>query len=389
MKRPLAWWLFWLSLGVIVYTYIGFPLLVIVRGVLRPRPIRRSDDFAPTVSIIIPAYNEAAVIARKLDNILALDYPYDRLEVIVASDGSDDGTVERVRPYVPKGVRLLDLPRQGKNRALNAAVPEATGDILVFTDADTRLEPDGLRRLVAPFNDPEVGGVGGDFRYATDATYRGFWAADRLMNFFLSRAGSITAVPGQLYAIRRRLFKPVPDYVSDDPFIAKQVPAAHLRLVYAPDAAVYPLADYSAGSWFRRETRVASRVLQTILAHRRLLNPLEYGFYAIQLLSHKVLRRLIGLPLVIALTTALALWQQGTIYRLAAFSQLVGHAMGMVGFLFQDRWLAQQRPFSTLGHFEMMTTAGLIGLANVLRGHKCGVWTPQREGDPTGTNTHG
>jgi cellulose synthase/poly-beta-1,6-N-acetylglucosamine synthase-like glycosyltransferase len=152
--------LFWSSVGIIVYTYFVFPLLTVLRGKLRPQPYR-SADITPPVSMIIAAYNEAESIGPKLDNILSLDYPKECLEVIIASDGSADGTDEIVRGYGEQGVMLLSLPRQGKAPALNTAVAASTGEILVFSDANSMYAPDAIRALVRPFADPEVGGVAG------------------------------------------------------------------------------------------------------------------------------------------------------------------------------------------------------------------------------------
>src|SRR5207249_1606345 len=148
------------------YTYILFPAVVFLRGRLLRRPYKTAE-ITPPVSMIIAAYNEAGSIATKLDNILSLDYPRDRLELVIASDGSSDGTDAIVRRYAGQGVRLLSLPRQGKIPALNTAVAAATGEILVFSDANSMYPPDALRALVRPFADPEVGGVAGDQRYLT------------------------------------------------------------------------------------------------------------------------------------------------------------------------------------------------------------------------------
>jgi cellulose synthase/poly-beta-1,6-N-acetylglucosamine synthase-like glycosyltransferase len=162
--KLLLLWLFWTSAAVVVYTYIIFPVLVFLRGLLSHRPYK-SAEITPAVSLIIAAYNEAGSIGAKLDNVLALDYPSDRLQVLVASDGSDDGTDAIVGRYTNQGINLLSLPRQGKAPALNAAAAAATGEILVFSDANSIYAPDAIRSLVRPFADPAVGGVAGNQRY--------------------------------------------------------------------------------------------------------------------------------------------------------------------------------------------------------------------------------
>jgi cellulose synthase/poly-beta-1,6-N-acetylglucosamine synthase-like glycosyltransferase len=156
--------LFWGAAALIVYTYVLFPALVFLRGLLFRRPYKTAE-ITPYVSMIIAAHNEAASIGAKLDNILSLDYPHDRLEVVVASDGSNDGTDTIVRGYAARGVKLLSLPRQGKAPALNAAVAASAGEILVFSDANSMYAPSAIRALVQPFADPEVGGVAGNQCY--------------------------------------------------------------------------------------------------------------------------------------------------------------------------------------------------------------------------------
>src|SRR5688500_17660944 len=155
---------FWSSVALIVYTYAVFPILVYLRGWLFRRPYKAAD-ISPSVSMIIAAHNEVRSIGAKIDNILSLDYPRSSLEVVVASDGSNDGTDTIVRGYADQAVKVLSLPRQGKAPALNAAVAASTGDILVFSDANSMYAPDAIRALVRPFADAEVGGVAGNQCY--------------------------------------------------------------------------------------------------------------------------------------------------------------------------------------------------------------------------------
>src|SRR6185295_3920031 len=227
----------------------------------RPRPIvAAAQGFAPSVSLIVAAHDEAGVIERKLDNALALDYPRSRLEVIVASDGSTDATNALVRRHAAPEVRLLALPRGGKNATLNSAVRAARGEILVFTDADAMLGADALRQLVAPFADPAVGAVAGERRQAghdDSARKRALWTAKRGLREALSRGGSATAAEGQLHAIRRELFRELPRDVNDDFFISAQAVLAGLRLVYAPGAVSEPFAASTALSApFGRKVRL-------------------------------------------------------------------------------------------------------------------------------------
>ncbi|MDZ7343452.1 MAG: glycosyltransferase, partial [candidate division KSB1 bacterium] len=160
----MSYWIFWLSLATLIYVYAGFFLLVVIVGWIRRRRVRQRP-ITPKISLIIAAYNEEKGIAERLENALALDYPREALEIIVASDGSDDATETIVARYADRGVRLLSLPRQGKIRALNEAVAQATGEILVFSDANSMYDPQALRHLARNFADPEVGGVAGNTVY--------------------------------------------------------------------------------------------------------------------------------------------------------------------------------------------------------------------------------
>jgi hypothetical protein len=373
--------IFWGSLGALAYTYAGFPLLTALRARLAPRPVTCDEAYRPSVSLIVAAHNEADVIVEKLANAAGLDYPAHLLEVVVASDGSDDGTAELAAAHGGPGVRVLALPRGGKNRTLNAAVAASTGAVLVFSDADSVLEPAALRRLVAPFADPEVGGVAGDYRYRRGGRLggeRAYWSFDRLMKGWQSAAGSITSATGQLYAIRRELFQPAPDGVTDDFFISVQVPLAGRRLVFEPGAVATGPQAPSARAEFRRKVRVATAGLRGVGAVRAGLDPRAHGLFAVQLASHKLLRRLAALPLLALSVCAPLLWGRGAAYRLAAAGLWALHALGLLGFLLR-RSPAGRLPLLSLPfYFELVNAAVLAALAGLARGDRHDTWTPER-----------
>ncbi len=366
----------------VAYTYLGFPLLTVLRGLLRPQVIQTGSEL-PHVTMIIAAYNEAPVIIKKLANTLALDYPHTHLQVIVASDGSDDGTNELVAQCDVPNVQLLALPRQGKNRTLNTAVAAADGDILAFSDADSMLAPDALRHLVAPFSDPAVGGVGGDYRYASDVAEgsgeRTYWSFDRMLKQLQSRSGSMTSATGQIYAMRRSLFQPMPEGVTDDFFTSVQVPAAHKRLVFEPRAVAYGPVAATSKAEFRRKVRVMAAGLRGVWSVRRLLNPIAYGYFAVQLFSHKVLRRLMVLPLLVIGLTAPTLWRHGWLYRLVTLGQGMLHSAALLGFLLRDTSRGGNKLLSLPFFFDMVHVAALAALWNLARGTRHDIWVPQRE----------
>ena len=383
MENRLIYWLHWCSFWTIIYTFIGFPLLIILRGRLQAHPVNRAP-LTPKVSMIIAAYNEAPIIKQKLANAFALDYPTDDLEIIVASDGSDDGTENQVKQCQGKyPVKLLTLPRQGKNLAINSAVKAAHGNILMFTDADTMLAPDALRNLMVAFNDPEVGAVAGDYRHDTDtlegANERDFWNLERMLKRLQSRAGSITSAWGPIYAIRRSLFRPIPIGVTDDYFTSVQALVAHTRLVFEERAvAIGPVAS-SAKVEFQRKLRIITAGLQGVWQTRSLLNPFEYRFVSIQLFSHKVLRRVMGIPLLILFITSLILWPTGWLYKSMAVSQLVFHGAAMPGFFLRGTVLGQLKMLRLPFFVDMVYIASTLALFNLLRGTRHDLWTPQHD----------
>jgi len=382
---------FWGAIAMAAWTYVLFPACLWLRARLRPR-LYRVGDATPGVSLVICAYNEEASLRARLENALALDYPSDRLEVIVASDGSTDDTNAIVRGFASRGVRLLALPRQGKIPALNTAVAAARGEVLVFSDANSSYESGALRALLRPFADPGVGGVAGDQRYLRAVQLpdggegeRAYWDLDRLLKRWQSAAGSVTSSTGAIHAIRRELFRNVPSGVTDDFWISTNVVAQGRRLVFANDAAAWEPATPASGSEFRRKVRVITRGLRAVWLMRELLNPLRHGFYSVQLFSHKVLRRLAIVPMAAILLATPWLWDAGALYRGAALAQLVFYLAAALGALLPPLeastpgWARRLVKLLALPTFFCMANAA-AGLAawNVARGHRIDSWEPQR-----------
>ena len=378
--------LFWLSAGTIAVTYVVMPALILVRGRLVRRPIAAGETL-PTVSVVIAAHNEERSIGPKLVNLLEGDYPADRLQVLVASDGSSDRTAAEVRAFAGRGVRLLDLPRVGKAAALNAALAEATGDIVVFSDANSMFAPDAIRTLTAPFADPTVGGVAGDQRYLRGGSggmargERGYWDLDRLLKRAESRSGNVISATGAIYAVRRDLVPPVPDGVTDDFITSTAVVAAGRRLVFAEDAAAYEPVASSGGVEYGRKVRVMTRGLRGVVLRRALLDPRRTGFYALQLFWHKLLRRLMVLPLIGLAISSPILAGTGPFYALATVGQVGAYGLAGAGLLLRGRPIARSRPLAFPAYFCLVNVAALHAALNVVRGHRIDRWEPQRAAD--------
>jgi glycosyltransferase involved in cell wall biosynthesis len=377
---------FWGALGVLAYTYAGFPLLVLARAAMRPLPFALGD-VRPRITVLIAAHNEAASIGPKLESVLGATYPDDRREVVVASDGSDDGTEDVVRRYESRGVRLLALPRVGKAAALNRAIAAASGDVLVFTDANSALEADALRALVRPFADPAVGGVAGDQRYrkrgdeaAVAGGERSYWGFDRLLKMAESRAGNAISATGALYAVRRDLVGEVPEGVTDDFATSTAVIAAGSRLVFAPDAVAWEPVASSGEVEFGRKVRVMTRGLRGVLVRRELLDVRRHGFYAVQLFSHKVLRRLMVVPLAVLAVASPALWRRGRLYRLATLGQVAFYGAGAAGLLTgtSARRGRAGKVLALPAFFCLVNAASVKACWNLVTGRRIDRWEPQR-----------
>jgi cellulose synthase/poly-beta-1,6-N-acetylglucosamine synthase-like glycosyltransferase len=385
--------LFWVATAVVIYTYVGFPILVLLRARIRPRPHARAD-ITPPVSVIIAAHDEEASIGDRVDNLLALDYPNDKLEIVIGSDGSTDRTVAEARRRDDARVHVLDLSRTGKATALNRAVAASSGEILVFSDANTAYATNAIGVLVRSFADPTVGGVAGNQVYlpatakagpgdpaaatAVGVGERSYWDFDRIVKDAESLGGSVISATGAMYAIRRELFREVPNGVTDDFVTSTRVIAARRRLVFEPAAVAYEPVAGSSGREYSRKVRIMTRGLRGVAVARELLDPGRHGFYALQLFTHKILRRLMAIPLLVILVTSPFLWDEGPIYRVAVVGQLLVYGLGIVGLALRDHAMGRRPWFAIPAFFLLVNIASLHALWNLLSGRRIDRWQPAR-----------
>lgn len=375
----------WACLGICAYVYAGYPLLLMLLGKVRQHPVR-AENITPSVSVIIAAHNEEQIIAEKLENMLGVDYPAGCVEVLVASDGSTDATEAIVGRYASRGVRLLALPRCGKLQALNHAAAQARNEILVFTDANAFFAPDALRRLVRSFADPEVGGVCGNKQYwwtnAGNSTSEGeslYWSYDKRLKCLESGLGSIVAADGAIYAIRAKLFVPMTELAQADDFaISARVVVQGFRLVFDPEAVAYERTRTSSGPEFWRKVRVTNHSLRGILNVPDALKPWRTGWYAIELLSHKVLRHLVPWFLLIALASNAALARVSGVYQALLAGQLLFYGSAAIGYALRRSPLGQQKPFYGPLYFCLANAAAFLGVLSLFRGTRIAAWQPQR-----------
>lgn len=290
--------IFWLSVLGIFYVYAGYPLILTLLARLRSQTAAYKPE-TPSVTLLITAYNEEDVIAAKLENSLDLDYPSDRLQILVAVDGSDDRTVEVVQSLAPRGVELsYDHARRGKMAAINRAIPRVRHELLVFSDANNFYDASTLRELVRPFSDPEVGAVAGSKNVVKEDNAFGaadslYWRYESYIKQQETRLGSCTGVSGEVFAIRRDLFESPPDSViNDDFFLALSIIQKGYRMVYAPEARSREyVSSHERDEIVRRARIIAGRYQAMVMSFRRL--PYRRPLIVWQVVSHKYLRPLV------------------------------------------------------------------------------------------------
>jgi cellulose synthase/poly-beta-1,6-N-acetylglucosamine synthase-like glycosyltransferase len=324
---------FWLSAAGIVYTHLGYPLLLRLLVVLRRAPdTPAAMEELPRVSLIIAAYDEEEVVAEKVANALALDYPRERLEIIVASDGSADATADRAREA---GADLvLELPRGGKLTTQNAAADRASGEVLAFSDANSIWQPDALRQLVAPFADPAAAYVCGQVRFldaAGDNLEGSYWRYEMAVRQMESTLAGITAGNGAIYAVRADDYLRLDPSGSHDLSFPFALAKRRKRSLYAPAARAEEKMVPTTEGEFARKRRMM-RGLWDIVVGERMISPRGYSsLYALELFSHRLLRYLTPFLHVLAFFTNLALLGSGSVYVITYAIQVAAIAAGLLG----------------------------------------------------------
>lgn len=372
---------FWFSASAVIYTFGGYALLLVILARLVRRPVRAAS-LTPSVTLIIPAYNEEVVIAQKLDNAREVDYPRELLEIIVVADGSNDRTCEIVKQYADRGICLLHQPeRRGKIAAMNRAAPFATGEVLIFSDADAMLEPQSIRALVANLADPQVACVGGVKRIRSDASVQArgesaYWRYEAYLKQLDSTINTAIGAIGELFAIRRELYREMDDDLLIEDFVlTMRLVAQGWRVVYEPRAVTWQNASPSLRAEWRRRVRMAAGGFQAIGRLKEMLNPLR-GFAAIQYISHKVLRWLSPFFMIAVFVANLGLLHL-PFYRFLFMAQVLFYALALIGFgllLISVHWWLLQIPF----YFCFANATSLAGFWRYVTGNQPVTWAKVR-----------
>jgi len=383
-----------LSAGLVLYTYLGYPLVLValanVKQVAadlrfglgkRNRRRGRSKTQLPMISLVFAAHNEARVIEQKMRNCQYLDYPAARLEILVGCDGCTDRTVMLARRVNVANAHIVEISnRHGKPATLNLLMPLAQGDIIVLCDCNTMLQPDTLLYMIRHFEDRDVGCVCGELRLVDRGRKQGseslYWKYETMLKFLESRLNMLVGANGGLFAIRRELFTPLPpDGIVDDFLVAMRIRAAGYRVVYDPEAvAVEALAD-GVGHEFRRRIRIGAGNFHALKYTWKLLNP-AMGWIAFSYWSHKVFRWFVPLALCIAETSAILLASDVRFAAVAAVGALIA-GLGFAGYRLGLRGV-HLVPLTLPYYFLSMNLALLLGFLRFLQRSQSTVWEPTR-----------
>ncbi|MEO8433448.1 MAG: glycosyltransferase family 2 protein [Pyrinomonadaceae bacterium] len=375
---------FWLTAAALLYTYVGYPILLLLVSTFRSK-IVRVGNYQATVSFIITAYNEELDLVAKLENTLALDYPHELMNIIVASDCSTDRTDDIVRRYSGQGVKLVRLAeRLGKTAAQNAAVAQANGDIILFSDATSIYESDVVGAILRNFADPTVGCVCGQLIYVDPSESRvgrgarSYWSYETFLKKHESRACSLIGASGCLYAVRRSAYVPLYHEACSDFIIATKMVEQGFRTIYEPTAVCTEETNRQADKELSMRVRIITQTFTDLWRHRAMMNPLRSGFYAVELFSHKVMRYAVPFLLVTLFAASAALAPHSFFYAAVFVAQVLCYAAALGGWLLESAGVRVR--LLTLPHyFVLANLASLLASYEFLRGARYARWEPIRE----------
>ena len=370
---------FWLSVFGVVYPYLGYPILlwVLWRVFGKPRQPSLEEAFYPSVSMIIPACNEEKRIERKIDNTKALRYPADRLEVLFVSDGSTDRTVELIRQHLFGPCELIELPvRGGKAAALNAGLQRAKHDIVVFSDASIELEPDALHHIVQGFRDPTIGCISGEDKITESGGEAWYGRYELFIRRWESNVNSIVGASGSFYAQRRALCAPFTEGLAPDFLSVLRTVDQGFRAVSEPAAVGMMTSVKDSKQEFDRKVRTLIRGMTALFAYGRVMNPVRFGVFAIEMLSHKILRWSVPFFLITALVSSLLLIDSPW-FLFVSFVQIVFYLIALLAWW---GWSLIRRslPGKIALYFSMVNAAILVAWMKYATGVRQELWTPSQ-----------
>ena len=375
-------YVFWMALAFVAYTLVGYPTLLWLFSLLRSRIHQRGDVF-PSVTVITVAHNSAAVIAEKIRNTLAFDYPREKLEIIVGSDGSTDATPEVVRSFASQGVKLVESKEWvGKHHVQMLARDIAQGEILIFTDAAIHVEPQVLRKMVSHFADPSIACV-----CSVDQmqSIRQGWMGETLYVYgemglrqLEAKVSSLVSLSGSLFAVRRSMCDVWHPDQSSDFFLALHAVDKGLRAILDPQCPARVGVVRSERAELARKMRTIVHGLVVFFAHLKLINPFRYGLFSWQLVSHKLCRWLLPFAVIAALLSNFFLWRAGRFYQVCLVTQVLGYSMSLLSYL--GGRVARISIIRLASFFVLGNVATLWAWGKFCGGEKIVIWEPSRRG---------
>lgn len=382
-----------ICIGLVVYTYLGYGVLVWLMIRLRPRrpPVASlSEAYLPDVTLIVPAYNELDCLPAKVANSLGQSYPREHIHFLFVTEGSTDGSDEYLRANYGDAISILGgTERRGKVAAMNMAMQQIKTPIVIFTDANTQLNLDAVSNIVRHFRDPKVGAVAGEKRIQTtdseSAAGSGegiYWKYESQLKRWDAELHTIVGAAGELFAVRTELYEPVsPNTILDDFMISLLIAGRGYRVAYEPDAYALERPSFSIIDEQKRKIRIAAGGFQSIVWLKHLLNPFRYGLLTFEYVSHRVMRWAVTpicLPIIFLLNAGLALRDGWTsVWGWLFIAQILFYGAAWLGYTLekrQIRWKAAFVPF----YFTFMNICALAGLVRYLRGNQSGTWEKVR-----------
>ena len=375
--------IFWSSTALFFYVYVGYPLIIFMIGRVYGKPVFRAK-FEPTVSIIITAYNEEKSIRSKIENTLRINYPNERLEILVASDGSTDNTDAIVEEYCEMNVRLFRQEgRVGKTTTQNKAVEQACGEIILFSDATTMYQPDVLRAILPNFADLSVGCVAGKLIYVNHSNSgvgkgaKSYWSYETLLKESESKACSLIGVSGCLYAVRKSVYVPMYPEACSDFLICTLIYRLGFRSVYEPSAICTEETNRRTDKEFQMRVRIIAQTFTDLWRNRDMLNPLRTGLFAVQLISHKLLRYLVPVFLLTIFISTGILAFDSVLFAMIFILQIIFYSIALLTWVLESRNLKLGILTIPL-YFVLTNLASAIGFYKFLRGEHFAQWEPIR-----------
>jgi poly-beta-1,6-N-acetyl-D-glucosamine synthase len=379
--------IFFVSLGLILYTYIGYPIVLYIWYKFKRYDVFPHDEYVPSISMIVSAYNEERIIEEKIHNLLKINYPKEKIEVLIGLDGCSDNTLSIIQKYQDSFIRAIEFrERRGKAAVINDLVDRARSDILVFSDANTIYEPNAIENLVRHFLDPDIGGVCGKLELLPQNKNAGsigesmYWRYENMLKLMEGNIHTTIGATGAIYAIRRSLFRnlPVDKIVMDDFLIPLAVVDQGSRVVYDSEAGGYEKTTATMQHEFSRKVRIGIANFVGLNEIRHLLSP-RWKFVAFALWSHKVIRWIVPMLMLLgsAANIGLVLVSTSALYTVALFLQIVFYGLAAIGFIF-DRFNVSLGVFGYPYFFVSMHYALLLGFIKFLQNKRQPMWKVYR-----------